>query len=379
MSELITVGIDVRDLRIAKTGTLTYLRELCDEFKKTPDADIRFHFLDTSLRIYSGNNKLLKWAEHINYQLWKQIILPVKAWRKGCDIVFCTDNLVPFVHLGFKTIPVFHDAFFFEMPENYSRVWLWLFKNTVLPGARRSPFIVTPTHYAKQQLQRFTGITANKFVVVYEGPRVLTTASEKDSSDFLLTNGLQKKQYLLHVGSFFKRKNIPLLIQAFNLLKATGNYPSLKLVLAGPPPPDNTESGYAMVIAAINQTKFAKDIVLTGFISDYDLATLYKNALLYVFPSINEGFGIPVLEAFSHKLPVLVANNTCLPEVGADAVVTFDPFSVDDITVKMQKVLDDDQLRQLLIDKGQERLGYFSWQKATSELIAVFKDAASSS
>lgn len=377
MSKLITVGIDVRDLRVAKTGTLTYLRELCREFEKIPATDVRFHFIDTALRVYTGENTLLKWAEHINYQLWKQIILPVKAWARGCDIVFCTDNIAPVTHLGFKTIPVFHDAFCFEMPQNYSPIWLWLFKKTSLPAARRSPVIVTPTYYAKQQLQKFTGISAQKFIVVYEGPRILTSGANKSGNDFLAQKSLRHKQYLLHVGSFFKRKNIPLLINAFSLLKATGNYPLLNLVLAGPPPPENTESGYQQVITALSQTKFANDIVLTGFVSDDDLSTLYKNALLYVFPSIDEGFGIPVLEAFSYNLPTLVANNTCLPEVGADAVITFDPFDAQDISAKLKMVIDNETLQQQMADKGQERLRDFSWEKTAKELIAVFKQVAS--
>jgi glycosyltransferase involved in cell wall biosynthesis len=96
---------------------------------------------------------------------------------------------------------------------------------------------------------------------------------------------------------------------------------------------------------------------------------------MYVFPSINEGFGIPVLEAFSYGLPVAVANNTCLPEVGGNAVLQFNPFDTDDIAKKIMTLLDDAELRKDMISKGQERLKLFSWQNTAVKLIEVFKKA----
>jgi glycosyltransferase involved in cell wall biosynthesis len=96
---------------------------------------------------------------------------------------------------------------------------------------------------------------------------------------------------------------------------------------------------------------------------------------MYVFPSLNEGFGIPVLEAFKNNLPVLVANNTCLPEVGGNAVLQFNPLDTDDIAKKIKTVLDDAELRKDMINKGQERLKLFSWENTAIKLIEVFKKA----
>ncbi|MEN0056941.1 MAG: hypothetical protein AAGC65_24895, partial [Mucilaginibacter sp.] len=145
MAKPLTVAVDIRDLRLAKTGTRTYLEEVCKAFKKMESEQLHFHFLDTLFPVYTGNSKWLKLVEHARYQLWKQLFLPLKAWSKGCDIVFCTDNFVPLIHLGYQTIPVFHDAFFFETPDDYGKLWLWLYKKTAIPAARRSPFVVTPT------------------------------------------------------------------------------------------------------------------------------------------------------------------------------------------------------------------------------------------
>lgn len=375
MRKPLTIGVDIRDLRVAKTGTKTYLEELCKAFKQINQPEIRFYFLDTSFSVYIGNNKVLKWIEHLKYQLWKQLVLPLKAFSKNCDVVFCTDNFVPLVHLGYQTVPVFHDAFFFENPENYGKLWLWLYKKTAIPAAKRAAFVVTPTEYAKQQIHHFTQIPNEKLVVIYEGPKSLNYTKSNDQSKKLLKSfSILPLQYLLHVGSMFKRKNIPTLIAAFGKIKKAG-FEHLKLVLAGPIPSVTNETDFKLIMEAIEKNQLQKDVVLTGYLSDADLSQLYQNALLYIFPSVNEGFGIPVLEAFAHDLPVLVANNTCLPEVGGEAVLQFNPFDTDAVFTTIKTVLEDAELRKEMIKKGQERLKEFSWQKTAWQLIEVFKKA----
>jgi len=375
MPKPLTIGVDVRDLKAAKTGIKTYLEELCREFKQMDAADLRFHFLDTALPIYSGNNKIRRYAEHARYQLWKQLILPLKAWSKNCDIVFCADTCVPYIHLGYKTIHVIHDAFCFESPEDYGRLWLWLYKKIAIPAAKRSPFVITPTEYAKKQISHFTHIADDKLIVVYEGPKTVSyNATTEETAQLLNSFSLSPNNYLLHVGSMFKRKNIPALIYAFGKLKRQG-YTGLKLVLAGPSPSAQFDNDYKAILDAIENTKLENEIVLTGYLPDTAINQLYKNALLYVFPSINEGFGLPILEAFSNDLPVLVANNTCLPEVGGDAVLQFYPFNTDDIYLKIKSAVDNTALRKDMISKGQERLKQFSWHKTALELIKVFRKA----
>ncbi len=374
MPKPLIVGVDVRDLRIAKTGTKTYLEEVCKEFKKMNTVDLRFYFFDTWLAVYTGEQKIFKWIEHFRYQLWKQLILPFNAFFKNCDIVFCTDNCVPLIHLGYKTIPVFHDAFCFETPDNYGKLWLWLYIKTAIPAAKKSPFIITPTSWSKKQIEHYTKIDADKFVVIYEGPKELSNKEIVYDAEQLLTSfSLMANNYILHVGSMFKRKNIPTLIDAFSRLSS--EYAGLKLVLAGPTPANQFDSDFRLIVDAIENAGLQDKVVLTGYLRDEELSQLYKNALMYVFPSINEGFGIPILEAFKHDLPVLVANNTCLPEVGGNAVLKFDPFDTGDITLKIKMVLDDVDLQKDMINKGRERLKDFSWQKTAIQLIEVFRKA----
>ncbi len=377
MPKPLTIGVDIRSLKTNKTGIKTYLEELCREFKNSDsDDDLRFYFLDTSIPIYNGNLKLAKWIGHFRFQLWKQLILPLKAWLKKCDILFCVDECVPYIHLGYKTIATIHDAFCFESPEHYGKLWLWLYKNTALPGARRSAFVITKTFYGKKQIAHFTGLPTDKLIVVYDGGPKRVDYNEKvnDSAQLLKRLSITPDNYILHVGAMFKRKNLVALINAFGEIKKTG-YAELKLVLAGPLLTSRLDSDYTSILDAVEKRHLENAVVIPGYLTDVEVEELYDNALIYVFPSLNEGFGLGVLEGFSHNLPVLVANNTCLPEVGGDAVLSFDPYDIKDIADKIHTVLQDPGLQKEMINKGQQRLKDFSWPATAKQIVDIFKKA----
>lgn len=373
MVKVLKIGVDIRDLRIAKTGTKTYLEEICKEFKKLESHKYQFFFLDTILPVYTGENIILKLIEHFRYQLWKQIILPLIAFFKGCDIVFCTDNFVPYVHIGYQTVPVFHDAFFFEDPSHYNSLWLWVYRKLAVPAAKKSLAVVVPTQYVKDRIIHFTGLKDDKIRVVYEGPKTFKLNIDLDSSQFLKQFSLQPKKYILHVGVMNKRKNIPHLIQAFKKLRDVTNQ-DIKLVLTGNKISKKHSNDYKEIQKTIHQYNLQDDVIFTGYLDDHELGEIYKNALFYVFPSVNEGFGIPILESFRHEIPVIVADNTCLPEVGGDAVLTFNPFNSNDLFFKMKLVLENKDLQELLIFKGKERLKLFSWQQTAQDLLNIFEN-----
>ncbi len=366
MTKTTVVGIDIRDLQIAKTGTKTYLEEICKEFKKGRSG-FRFHFFDSPIPVYTGRNKVFKLIEHIRFFLWKQIILPIIAFVHGCDIVFCTDFFVPYVHLNYKTIPVFHDAFFWEYPEHYNKHWLKFFYTFGVWGAKNSVFITAPTEYAKNQILCFLPISSQKIITVAEAPKTLAQTT------VLSTGALNLKttKYFLHIGTFEKRKNLAFLVEALHQLREAG-YTDYSLVLCGQISLSNNMDGSAELFNAISKYNLHNYVLMPGYIADKDLSWYYRNAELYLFPSVNEGFGLPILEAFQNNLPVLVANNTCLPEVGGNAVLSFDPYQVSDLVKKIKLLITNPQLKLQLIEKGTERLAYFSWKKTADELIEIF-------
>ena len=162
------------------------------------------------------------------------------------------------------------------------------------------------------------------------------------------------------------------LIRAFALLKEAG-YPEYYLVLAGGSILKKNLDDSNNIRQLISELHLEESVLLPGFISDEALAHYYQQASLYAFVSINEGFGLPILEAFQHQLPTLIAQNSCLPEVGGDAVITCDPFDYRDIAEKMISIVSNPSLQQALIEKGTKRLAEFSWEKTTKELMDVFK------
>ena len=374
----VTIAVDLLDLQFAKTGQKTILEEYYKQFLIQQDPEIEFVFFSPKLPQFSRNTKIGIIGNHLVFQLWKQALLPLKTFFKRADVLFCNDYFAPLFTPGFKNVQVFHDAFFFEYPQHYNQLWLKLFKTIALPAAKKSAFIITTSQYAKQKINAFVGIPLSKIAPIYPGPKSLPNKAVKkytDQEDFTKHFEQISAPYLLHVGVWEKRKNIPFLLKAFRQFLNESNL-NYQLVLAGAGNQRMFSDDTAAIESTIAELGLSKQVICTGYLSDEDLAKVYSGASLYVFPSYNEGFGIPILEAFSYHLPVLVANNSCLPEVGGDAVLGFDPNDVNELAELMQKVLTDPALQESLKAKGQKRLAYFSWEKASKELIQVFKKAA---
>jgi glycosyltransferase involved in cell wall biosynthesis len=362
------VGVDVRDLQISKSGVKTYLEELCKEFAK-PDEAIEFFFIRNRIPVYTGSNPWGKLLEHFRFQLWKQIILPIKAKWKGCDIMFCTDFFVPVFSWGIKTVPVFHDAFFWEYPHHYNQYWRTLFIQLGLRAAKKSAFIITPTKYTQEQIAHYSGIAREKIIPIHEGPKRFEGSQNANPIG---------KPYILHIGTAEKRKNLPFLIKAFHELINTADVtipPHLCLVLAGQFTNKSTINDAPAIMATIEALALNDRVILTGYLPDEAIPAYYTHAACYVFPSLNEGFGIPILEAFQYGTPVLIANNSCLPEVAGDAALTFDPTDQAALVAQLKTILTNQILRETLIAKGKERVKQFTWESAAAEIKALFKQA----
>jgi glycosyltransferase involved in cell wall biosynthesis len=250
---------------------------------------------------------------------------------------------------------------------------LVLFNFFGLWGAKRASKIIVPTHYAAERVATCYQLPFHKIEVVYEAPKItldqLELLKEVDPS-LLLING----KYILHVGTFDKRKNIPFLIKAFKELVHQG-YDDIQLVLVGSSN-KKMNSDATNEIQAIADDPVLKDkIILTGYLDRGNLLSMYQNAFVYVFPSVNEGFGLPILEAFKFQLPLLIANNSCMPEVAGDAAIAFDPYHVEDLVDQLKLIMEDESLRKDLIQKGNARLQEFNWKKSCDQLLEIFKQA----
>jgi glycosyltransferase involved in cell wall biosynthesis len=201
----------------------------------------------------------------------------------------------------------------------------------------------------------------------FDGDFFGTHLSTEDLSVRLKTYNLQPASYVLYVGALQPRKNLVRLIRAFELAKAS--IPAMRLVLAGEP---------AWLSDSILRTReeslFKDDIILTGRVGFEDLRALYQGARLFAFPSLYEGFGLPLLEAFASGIPVLTADNSSLREVAGDGALYVDAENEVDIAEKISKLWTDEQLRSSLCEKAHLELARFSWDRTAQETLAVILD-----
>jgi glycosyltransferase involved in cell wall biosynthesis len=198
---------------------------------------------------------------------------------------------------------VFHDAFFWEYPTHYNKIWLQLFHLIAVRGAKKSSRIIVPSNYSLSTISKYFELPKERFTVVYEAGKKLAEKNSGKESE--LIKELNGHPYFLHVGAFNKHKNLVRLIEAFEKVKQANPQQPVFLILAGQAGGSVFSDDSAAIKKSIYNKGLADDVLLTGFVSDEDLSTLYQNALAYVLPSYNEGFGLPALEAmaFQYNLP----------------------------------------------------------------------------
>ena len=177
-------------------------------------------------------------------------------------------------------------------------------------------------------------------------------------------NLLNKKPYLLYVGNAFPHKNLERLVLAFGKLKKEKT--NLNLILVG-----KIDYFYKRIKKLVKELDL-KDVYFPGKVSDKELKSLYKNALLYIFPSLEEGFGLPGLEAMKNKLPVICSNKASLPEIYKDAALYFNPKNVSDIYKKILNIINNKQKQKDLVKKGKKQVKKYSWEKCAKQTLKVY-------
>lgn len=253
-----------------------------------------------------------------------------------------------------------------------SRTWTFnlakRFLNIVISRAlKRSAAVIAVSEYTKQDLvksYRLSPATADKITVIHEGWEHLEDNKEKPVAGEQLP---VFDHYLFYVGTTRLHKNMKNLLKAFRLASAQLDE-QVKLVISGNETYlDEEDKKELQAINAVSQR-----VVFTGFVSNAGLASLFRNADAFIFPSLSEGFGIPVLEAFYFKRPLLCSNTTSLPEIAGDAALYFDPSDPSSIAKAIVSFYQDPSLTAKLVEKGQERLQQFSWKKAAEATLALY-------
>jgi glycosyltransferase involved in cell wall biosynthesis len=252
------------------------------------------------------------------------------------------------------------------MTKMYSQLYSFLLvKNQIRPaakpikkGLKEKTEIITTTDYSKRSLEKHLGKNW-PISVIYQCPKSLKAASDPQ---ILKKLGLVNQSYFLHIGTFDKRKQLPLLTKTFaEFLKQTKS--SKKLLLVGGPGQSAQMNDFPKVEKLVNDLGLEKHVILPGFLSDGEIKALYEHAFAYLFPSENEGFGIPIPEAMGFGLPVIHSDQEALLEVADGAGLPFQTGNQGDLLEKMVLLDRDSELCQSLSEKGKIRSGDFSAQK----------------
>lgn len=287
------------------------------------------------------------------YFIWQHTMIK-KILRDYKIDVFHSPNPVPlFTTFEIPYVVTIHDLAEFYV-KRYSpfrqklRIW------ATETSGRLVKEIVTVSEYSKIQIKTELEVSEDKIHVTYPGLTLLQSNYTEDS-DF------DGKLFFLHVGGSRSNKNVERIINAFQ--KVRENY-NAELYFVGEPKFLNKKNSEL------------SGIVHYGQVSEEELIFLYKNAHALIYPSLYEGFGLPILEAMASGTPVITSNITSMPEVGGDAVHFVDPYSVDSIRAGMEKLLNDEEYRNSLIQKGLKRYKRFSWEEAARKTIEVYEKAA---
>jgi glycosyltransferase involved in cell wall biosynthesis len=252
-----------------------------------------------------------------------------------------------------RTVTTFHDLFVltgeYSTPEFRAR-----FAEQARDAASRSDAIITVSAFTRNQVVDLLGISPSRITVVHHGIRRLDIPT------------VPREPVILNVGAIQKRKNIERLVEAFEAVD-----PDWRLVIAG------SDGFGADSIRARIATSPARDrISILGYVTPEILASWYARASVFAFPSLDEGFGMPVLEAMASGVAVVTSNRSALPEVAGDAALLADPDDTASLADALRRVTSDEDLRADLIRRGEARAQLFSWEKAVRETWEVYRKLA---
>ncbi|MCK5849990.1 MAG: glycosyltransferase family 4 protein [Kiritimatiellae bacterium] len=249
----------------------------------------------------------------------------------------------------------------------------FLYRPAIRTACRLNDIIATVSEFSRQDIAATVGAPLSKIRVIPNGLREPAPADpviQKElTKKFNLENG-----FILNAGGIHERKNIVRLVQAFANLIKTENYKGNLIITGSASGAPYQQKMRKMCDAAISAANLTGKVIFAGFVSEDELDNLLRTADIFIYPSLYEGFGIPILEAMKTGTPVITSNLTAMPEVAGDAALLIDPLDVNDITTKMATLLKDQPLRAELTTKGHKRSSGYSWEKTGEAYLKLYKE-----
>lgn len=374
------IGIDAsRALRARRTGTERYSLEIIRHLLALPAANehrwrlyLDTHDAEGLLTAHLPSAAHVELCELSRGRLWTHRMVAQEVMQRRPDVLFVPAHVIPFrlppSHLPASVVTI-HDLGYHAFPETHTfwqRLYIEASTRWSVLAARR---IIAVSQATASDLNRLYRTPAERIRVVHEAP-AQTSLVTADQIVMARQRYAIERPYALFVSTIQPRKNVARLLQAYAWLYRNTSV-AWDLLFAGAP-------GWLSDILYEQAASMglAQQVRFLGYIPDDDLPALLKGALFFSFPSLFEGFGLPVLEAQSYGVPVLTSNSSSLPEVAGDAALLVDPTDVDAIANAMLRLSQDEVLRQQLIEAGYANVRRFSWEKAARETLAVLEEAA---
>lgn len=381
------IGINAQLLSFSQNyrngGISRYIRYLLTELACCPgqhDYTVFVNGSDTAARLGIQHPQMTfvpaNWpeAKPAARVAWEQFTLPSLIRQRGIQVFHSPANVLPaFLPRGCASVVTLHDLAFLRMPEVLTRPKRIYHRTFTVRSLRRASMIITVSDSTGRDVTELLGISQQRLSTVYPcvDERLTQSIAEDEVRAFRARQGLEDG-FLLYLGTLEPRKNIPTLVEAYaRLRQVTGT--RVKLVLAG-----GKGWSYDAIFARVQQLGLETEVLFPGFVSDAEQPLWYHAAAVFVYPSLYEGFGIPVAEALSCGTPVVTSTVSSLPEAGAGLALTVDPHDSEALAEALQRALSDtswqEKCRALAPTVGER----FSAAAMARQTIAVYEQAVTS-
>ena len=285
--------------------------------------------------------------------------------RDRLDLFHSMHSWLPqFIPKGIKVVVTIHDIFsitdpqFFVKYRPFHKFYQLYFKYLTASAVKRAEAVVTVSNYSKDEIRKYFPVADRKIKVIYDASGFNCKRTNKGSR-------LIRDEYFLYVGNCRSYKNVEVLIEGFSIFLKMNKDHKIKLVMAGNDPCEHIKT-------LVSRMGIGENIIFLLNPSDDDVGNLYQNAVAFVFPSKQEGFGIPVLEAMNARTPVIISDAEALVEVAGDAAMIFKRDNPQELALALERILHNNFLRQELIEKGYNRASQFTWELSAVKLKNLY-------
>lgn len=366
------IGIEARWITYNKTGFGNYALNLLKELGNIDDKNEFLVYLNSDFsnnEIFSKPNfkkRVIKTPPGI----YKHISIPLDiiTKKRKFDFFHFLYN-APSLLLPCPFILTIHDVSYKYIPNMLSKRNLLSINTQLLLNAKKASKIITVSESSKKDIINFYKIPEEKIKVIYEGvdDSFRPMNGDQERRGIVEKYGLPSK-FLLYVGTYLPHKNLETLLYAYHELRRNQKI-SQVLVLAG-----KKGRNYDVISHLISKLCLDKDVKTIGFVRDEDLPYIYNLSDLFIFPSIYEGFGLPLLEAMACGVPVISSDTSCLPEIGGNAALYFSPKEIEELARKIFSVITNKNLRNDLIARGFRRAKLFSWKTMAEKTLHLYQN-----